>query len=107
MEHSKEEQLIINEIQKEILDNDPVYKRCRLVTFLSESSGRGKKRKPREVQLLIIDEKYAYQIVNGEIKGRRDKTAPDILALEILTHLPSEERTAETLLTKASKISLL
>ncbi len=98
---------ILKEIEEDLRSTDPVHQRCRIVTFLSESSGKGRKRKPREVQLLIVDEKYAYQIINGEIKGRRDKISPDILALEILTHLPYEERNTETLLNRASRINLI
>lgn len=104
--YSNEELKILSEIQLEALSTDPVYQRCRVVTFLSQSAGRGRKRNPREVQLLIIDGKYTYQFKDGEVKSRRDKVPIDIIAMEILTDLPMEERIVEKLLERAMKVSI-
>lgn len=103
--HSDEQVHILQSIRREALLTDPVYNRCRFVTFLSQSAGRGRKRRPREVQLLVIDDNYAYQVKNGELKGRRSGIGIDVLAMEILTDLPNEERSVDALLRRAIKIS--
>lgn len=105
-ERTAEELSILAEMEKEYLSGDPVHQRCRVVRFLSESSGSGRRRQPREVHLLIVDNKYAHQIIKGEIRGRRDKTPLDVLALEILTDVPYEERSVDMLLRRALKINL-
>lgn len=92
------------EMRREWQDSDPVLKRCRFVSFVSHSSGRGRRRKPREVNLLVIDKKYAYQVIRGEVRPRRNNSLePDAIALEILSDLPYEERSAETLLQRAMR----
>ena len=97
------EENVLNEIREELRDNDPVLQRCRFVSFLSRSAGRGRKRKAREVNLLVIDNRYAFQVVRGEVKSRRTNNymEPDMVALEILRDIPYEERSTEMLLKRA------
>ena len=96
---------IDNEIREEIKDNDPVLQRCRFVSFLSHSSGRGRKRKTREVNLLVVDNRYALQVIRGGIRSRRKNNfvEPDSLALEVLRDIPYAERSSEILLKRAMK----
>ena len=96
---------IANQIREEVKDNDPVLQRCRLVSFVSRSAGRGRKRKPREVNFLVIDNRYAFQVVRGEVKSRKinDFMEPDMVALEVLQDISYEERSTEILLKRAMK----
>jgi len=94
---------IVNEIRREVRDDNPVLQRCRFVSFVSRSAGRGRKRKPREVNFLIIDNRYAFQVIRGEVKARRRNNflEPDMVALEVLRDIPYEERSTEILLKRA------
>lgn len=94
-----------NGIKKEIRDSDPVLQRCRFVSFVSRSAGRRRKRKDREINLLLVDNKYAFQVIRGEIKPRKRNNfvEPDVLALEILSDLPYEERSVEILIQRVMK----
>src|SRR3989304_9471442 len=87
----------------EVLGDDPVEKRCRFVSFVSRSRGRGKRRPPREVNLLVVDKKFAYQVKEGEMVRRKSGSlAPDVLALEILGDIAEHsDRTATLLLERA------
>lgn len=98
--YSAQELTILGKILKEALRENPVNGRCERVTFISRSAGRGRERKEREVDLLVIDKKYAFQIIRGEVHSRRKRNfVPiDAAALELLKHLPEEERTPEALL---------
>jgi hypothetical protein len=112
MEHdfgpSDEETQAWQDSRYEALSEDPVFNRCKLVSFESRSAGMGRKRKPRDVQLLVIDKSYAFVVKNGEVKSRHNQiTAIDVLATEILTDLPYSERSVEILLRRAEKISIL
>jgi hypothetical protein len=80
-------------------------RKLRFVSFVSTSNGKDRsKRKPREVNLLIdhnvVYGKVAYQVRHGEIRPRRNNSglSPDELAREVLTNLPDDERTVDTLL---------
>ena len=52
------------------------------------------------MELLVVDDSYAHTIKDNEIKSRmkRDCIGPDVLAQELLTDLPEDERTVDTLL---------
>lgn len=92
---------VLQEIKQEAHQNQSEgLKRCEIVNFVSRSAGRGKKRRPREINFLIVDKNHVYQIKNGEIKPRKNKNyiAPDVLINEILDYLPLEERTSDKLL---------
>ena len=76
------------------------------MSFTSKSAGKGRARKQeREVELFVIDDDYAHCISNGEIKPRqeKDRVKIDVLANEILTDLPTDERTVDRLLERARK----
>lgn len=94
----------LKENEAEVRGDDPVRQRCRLVSFTSHSAGRGRKRRARGVELLIVDETYAYVIKNHEVRPRKnnDYIKIDVLANEILGHLPPEERTVDKLIEAAS-----
>jgi len=90
---------------REARENDPVFLRCKVVEYKSTSSGRGRTpRAPRHVQLLVVDNTFAFVVRDGEVKPRKTKTwhsQPDELAYEIMTDLPEDERTSEMLLMRA------
>lgn len=92
----------IEESKREAEENNPIRQRLQLKSFVSRSSGRGRrKRKPREVNLLVVDGEYAHVIKHGEIKPRKNGRyiQVDALAEEILSpFLPKEDRTPENLL---------
>lgn len=98
----------LSEINREIFLSDPVLQRCRIVSFVSRSAGRGKKRRERWVELLVVDDTHAYCIENNEIKQRKNKdyVAIDSLAHEILSDLPEDERTVDRLLERAKRWQL-
>lgn len=83
--------------------NDPVEKRCRFVSFVSHSRGRGRRRAPREVNLLLIDNKYAYQVKGGEmVRKKSGSLGADVIALEILSDVVEHsERSVALLLERA------
>jgi len=91
------------DLEEEAKRGDPVYQRCRYVSFVSTSAGVGKKRRPREVNLLVVDNKYAYQVIRGEIKSRvnNNHIAPDVLAVEVLSDVDKDERSTDLLLSRA------
>jgi len=91
------------DLEEEAKRDDPVHQRCRYVSFVSTSAGVGRKRRPREVNLLVVDNKYAYQVIRGEIRSRvkGNHIAPDVLAVEVLSDVDKEERSAELLLSRA------
>ncbi|HKB88559.1 MAG TPA: hypothetical protein VKC53_02820 [Patescibacteria group bacterium] len=95
---------ILRQIRDEADENDPVRSRVRLISFTSYSAGHGKKRSPREVSLLVIDDTYAYEVQGSEIKERKgnDHIKLDVLTNEVLGFLPLEERTVDKLLELAS-----
>lgn len=98
---SEYEKWILDDIKKEYGDALPVYQRIKFISFKSYSYGKGRKRKdPRIVELLVVDKKYAYVIEGYEVKPRKshDRIRIDILANEVLSHLPFEERTVDNLL---------
>jgi hypothetical protein len=99
--------LVLSEVEKEARELDPVRQRCYVVSFVSRSAGRGKKRREREVELLVVDNSYAFIIKNNEIRPRkkRDRVAIDVLANEILSDLPRDERTVDRLLERARGIT--
>lgn len=92
---------VLKAVTEEVNASDPVLRRCRRVEFESWSNGRGKKKKdrPRHVELLVVDGEYAHQVKNGQVQPRtsNDHIAPDVLAEEVLGHLPKDERTLENL----------
>jgi len=95
---------LLKEQEEEREKNDPVSQRCKFVSFISTSSGVNRKRRPREVNLLVVDHRYAYQVIRGEIKPRRKHdhhVQADVLAQEVLTDVAWDERSAELLLSRA------
>lgn len=98
-------------VARELLANDTVARRCRLISFRSRSNGRWRKpRHLRYVDLLVVDSDHAYVVKDGEIKPRRkrgDHSQPDQLAAEILENLPEDERTADALLQRVLAIAAL
>ncbi len=95
---------IIEQIRKEADENNSVRKRVCLVTFTSYSAGRGKRRDPRIVSLLVVDNSYAYVVNGHEIKPRKnnDHVALDVLANEVLAPIPHSERSVDKLLEMAT-----
>lgn len=93
-------QQILAEIHEEADRNNPVKQRLHVVSFMSYSAGHGRKRKPREVTLLVVDNTYAHLIKRGEVRRRknRDFIEADVLANEVLSFLPPDERTVDNLL---------
>lgn len=90
-------------LQEELRDAFSILngtRKLRLVEFVSMKN----RRRPREVRLLIDESaahgRVAYQIKEGEIRPRRNSRGlpPDILAKEVLSSLPPEDRTADELL---------
>ena len=92
---------LLQEIRLEMRQNDRFSARVRYIEFISRSNGYGrpKRRWPRSVIFLVIDE-IAFQVKSGEVKPRRGFRI-DSLASEILTDFPWEERTIDALLAKA------
>lgn len=101
------EEEVLAEVEEEMRGSDLVRQRCRIVSFRSMSAGRGrKKRRPRWVDLLVVDDAYAYCIAGGEVKSRKTRDhhiAIDVLAKEILEDLPDDERTVDRLLERITK----
>lgn len=101
------EQEILSQIRREILQQDPVWRQgVRYREFLSWSNGAGKKRrkKPRQVTLLVVGD-IAFQVKNREIIPRKKPNGLpiDVLAQEILCDVPWQDRTPEVLLRRAQK----
>ena len=92
-----------SEIKKEVNEGNLVNRRCKVVSFISRSSGRGRKRRERHVELFVVDNSYAHRVLDNEIRPRKDRehVAIDILAMEILKDLPWDERTPQKLLEMA------
>jgi hypothetical protein len=110
MKEKYSEDEILEEIRKEWLRDDPVAQRCRLVSFSSHSNGRGRrKRRIREVCLLVVDKRFSFQVKDNEIKPRKRKnhSQPDQLAMEILSDMPEDERTMDNLLKRVMAIAAL
>lgn len=92
----------------ESLLGTPVY----IVSFESRSNGKGrpKRRRPREVYLVVCPgvgrKSIAFQVVRGEIRSRKTKWGlnPDQLAQETLVDLPEEDRTRDNLLDRLLQI---
>ena len=93
-------QSVLTEVQKEARENDPLLQRCYLVSFVSHSGGRGRKRQERQVELLVIDNSYAHIVVDGEVQPRKgnEHIAIDVFANEVLVNLPEDQRTVDNLL---------
>lgn len=70
---------------------------CKIVEFESRREFGRKRLSPVRVELFVRDGK-AYVIRDGEIRANRKAVAPDVMACEVLSHLPWEERTVEKLL---------
>ncbi|OIO50786.1 MAG: hypothetical protein COV41_02765 [Candidatus Brennerbacteria bacterium CG11_big_fil_rev_8_21_14_0_20_43_10] len=100
---------LLEHLQDEMLQDDPVYKRLRYVIFFSWSNGRGKPKwkKPRIVELLyLVKEGTAFCVKNLEIKRRRknDSTPPaDMLAQEVLTDVLWPDRSPDLMLKRARR----
>lgn len=99
------ERAVLEEVRAEALDHHDAIRRLRIVSFESHSNGKGRKRrKSREIQFLVDESaaggKVTYQIRSGEVRFRKSKRGlqPDQLAMEVLTDLPVEERSPDTLL---------
>lgn len=92
---------VYDKIKKDAENALPVNQRVKFVSFKSYSSGKGRKRKEeRIVELLVVDRQYAYVVDGSEVNPRitQDRIPLDILATEVLTHLPWQERTIDKLL---------
>lgn len=99
------ERTVLEEIRAEATSQHDAVRKLRIVSFESHSNGKGrKKRRTREVQFLVDESaaggKVTYQIRSGEVCFRKSKRGlqPDQLAMEVLTDLPVEERSPDTLL---------
>ena len=77
---------------------------CELIEFVSRSNGKNRpRRQPREVNFLKRDGQ-CYPVIRGEIRPRKSGgIAPDVLANEVLKHLPEDERTTDRLLELARR----
>lgn len=105
-DRSEEELNAYWEIKSESLEYDLVAQRCRIISFESRSSGKGRKRRKREVEFLVIDKKNAFTVKNGEVKNKKNGLVGiDVYAMEILSDMPREERTVELLLERAQKVT--
>ena len=96
---------VLEEVRLEMERDDPFSKRVKYVEFRSHSNGRGRCRRrwPRDVALLVVDQ-AAFQVIRSEIKPRRKRgptPAIDSLAAEILTDLPWDKRTIDAFLARA------
>ncbi len=95
---------VLFEIQNEAFEAHGRMTTLKLVSFVSHSQGRGKnRRRGRDVTLLVdhnAPKSVAYQVVRGEIRPQRKGRGipPDILAMEVLSHLPQDEQTPDRLL---------
>lgn len=96
---------VIQKVRQEAERENPVKQRCQLVSFISHSAGRGRKRKSREVNLLVVDNTYAFVVENHQVMRRKNKDyiQIDVLANEVLGTLPQDERTVDRLLQILSK----
>ncbi len=99
------ERAVLEQVRAEASGHHDTIRKLRIVSFESHSNGKGRKRrKSREVQLLVDESaaggKVTYQIRSGEVRFRKSRRGlqPDQLAMEVLTDLPIEERSADTLL---------
>jgi hypothetical protein len=95
------EQEVIDQIRRQTKLDNPITQRLKIVEFTSRSAGRGKKRRSRQIQLLVVDDSYAYIIKRGEVKAQKYRNHhidPDVLANEILRDFPQDERTVDKLL---------
>ena len=94
---------ILQEIRKESMSNDPVAERCRIVSFMGRSAGRGKRRRERYVELLVVDDSYAYVVEEHQVLPSKSgkHIAIDVLANEVLVDEDQENRTTERLLERA------
>lgn len=99
------ERTVLDEVRAEALEEHDVIRKLRIVSFESHSNGKGrKKRHAREVQFLVDESaaggRVTYQIKRGEIRSRKSRRGlqPDQLAMEVLSHLPPDMRTPDTLL---------
>lgn len=107
-EQDEYRQETLRSIREEVIRDLPIYDRVRFISFISYSNGRGRRRREgRQVELLVIDNTYAYVVDHWEVRARKhhDHLAIDVLANEVLSHLPSEERTVDKLLEIAVKNS--
>lgn len=93
------------DVLREVWGHLDSTRKLRFISFISTSNGKERqKRKAREVIFLKDSSPtygtVTYQIVHGEIQRRRSKRglSPDLLAQQVLTSIPPDERTADRLL---------
>lgn len=84
--------------------SDPVRRRLKIVTFVSESNGRGRRKRKSRLVELIRDGSTgrAYTVAEDLILPRRNGgLRPDVLATEVLTDMPDRmDRTTDVLLAR-------
>lgn len=111
---------LLTETQDELLANNPDIYRVFYTEFTSRSRGRKKRgrnhgdkvpRRDRDVGFLNYVVKkgktISFQVVNGDVRSRKNSfdLQPDQIAIEVLTHLPEEERDVDTLVEVAKRNS--
>jgi len=84
------QRVVLQETQKEWQLSQPgELNECEIVEFESRKEF-GKKRKfPTKIKLFVRGDK-AYVIKDGEIQPNKKAIAPDVMACEVLNHLPWE-----------------
>lgn len=95
--HSK----VLEKNKNEAERYNPIKQRVYLANFMSCSAGRNRRRRPRYISLLVVDNKYAHVVLDHEVKPRKKHdhhVAIDVLANEVLNFLPEDERTVDKLL---------
>ena len=89
---------VLLENQKEFEQSQPgLLGECRVVQFVSRREYGRRRRQPVVVEL-FVRRGVAYRIKEGEIIPNHRTIAPDIMACEVLEHLPWEERTPQKLM---------
>jgi hypothetical protein len=98
--YTPEELEILSEVNAEFHDTS-LLSECRIVEFVSRSSGRQRSRQPRHVTFLQIGKVTYYVDKEGSVRTGRHYPI-DSLAEDILVDIPHEQRTVETLFARVA-----